>query len=150
MTLEPHLDGVTHLNVYSQAQTELGRRLSNFALSPIDTEDGKFNSIEGYWYWLGVAPGTSKRDSLRSRWGYEAKKLGRELRGSDYQEDSEEFRRKIKEAIKIKLGNDDELRAMLKANTLPLVHYYVYNGKVVAPNEGKWVIDFISEYAKIN
>jgi len=47
------VDGVTHVNIYSKAKTELGRWLSNFAYAPIRiTGHGRFASIEAYWYWL--------------------------------------------------------------------------------------------------
>jgi hypothetical protein len=42
-------DGITHINIYSKGKTELGRWLSNFTYHPIETEDGKFDSVEGYW-----------------------------------------------------------------------------------------------------
>ena len=49
-TFLPAEDGITHVNVYSRGLTTLGRWLSNFAHCPIETEDGPFASIEGYWY----------------------------------------------------------------------------------------------------
>jgi len=47
-------DGIDHINLYSRGHTELGQYLSNFAYTPIQTEDGRFNSIEAYWYWLNT------------------------------------------------------------------------------------------------
>ena len=41
------IDGVHHINVYSKSKTEIGRWLSNFSYSPIQTKDGDFESIEG-------------------------------------------------------------------------------------------------------
>jgi hypothetical protein len=77
-SLVPSEDGIGHINVYSKAKTKLGRELSNFSFSPFThPEDGKFNSIEGYWYWLGC-----KQEKLRKVWGYAAKRLGREYGGS--------------------------------------------------------------------
>ena len=67
-------DGITHVNIYSQGKTKLGKWLSNFSHTPIDTEDGHFESIEGYWYWL-VTDNINK-DILRGLYGYEAKKPG--------------------------------------------------------------------------
>ena len=37
---KPKDDGITHINIYSQGKTQLGRFLSNFEPSPIETEDG--------------------------------------------------------------------------------------------------------------
>lgn len=67
------MDGETHINIYSRGATEIGRWLSNFSYSPIVTEDGSFNSIEGYWYWI-----QTHNDSLRSLHGFSAKKIGKE------------------------------------------------------------------------
>ena len=42
-------DGVTHINVYSQGKTSIGRALSNF--SPLGfnhPKHGHFESVEGY------------------------------------------------------------------------------------------------------
>ena len=67
------IDGVHHINVYSKGKTEIGRWLSNFSYSPIQTKNGNFESIEGYWYWI-----TTLNDRLRELHGFPAKKLGKE------------------------------------------------------------------------
>lgn len=133
----PDNDGITHVNVYSKGRTTLGRFLSNFALSPITTEDGDFKSIEGYWYWLSTGD-----DRLRRMSGYQAKKLGRELRGKDWEE-SPEFKRKIISAISVKLLSNPHMLFNLKSLEIPLAHYYVMGGKVIEPAGGAWVIDFL-------
>lgn len=58
MTLEtwalvnPELDGIDHINVYSQGKTKLGRLLSNFANTPFEIPGlGRFQSVESYWYY---------------------------------------------------------------------------------------------------
>lgn len=135
--LDPRNDGVTHINIYSKGKTALGRALSNFAHFPFECEDGKFNSVEGYWYWL-----STKDDRLRSLSGLEAKQVGRELRGDDWN-NSEEFQAKIRGALRIKL---DSMKEQLRMSTLKFVHYYVYNGKVSQPKEGQWIVDFITEF----
>lgn len=138
MNKKADYDGLTHVNVYSQGKTELGRFLSNFAQSPIVTEDGSFASIEGYWYWLSC-----KDDRLRLLHGYSAKALGREVGGKDWMDDAE-FKRKICSAIQFKMETP-EAKDILKRNShllhLPLEHYYVYGNKVIRPKEGKWIID---------
>lgn len=71
--VDPNEDGVTHINIYSQGKTELGRMLSNFYKCRIDTKDGVFNSVEGYWYWLGIED-CKEKDALKTLSGYQAKK----------------------------------------------------------------------------
>lgn len=137
------MDGTTHINIYSKGKTELGRRLSNFSYSPIDTVDGKFDSIEGYWYWLGLPFHTAVgagADALRTATGNEAKKLGRSLGGRDWS-DAETFKLKIYAAMLNKLLKDRELLSDFISNKLPFRHYYIFAGRIVEPKEGKWIID---------
>lgn len=135
----PEEDGITHINIYSKAQTSLGRFLTNFSHSPIETEDGHFESIEGYWYWLGCTH--KDKDKLRKLSGFKAKQVGRELRALDWQ-DSPEFKRKICDAITYKIKNSKFLQEFLDSK-LPFCHYYNYGGKVVEPEDGRWVIEHI-------
>lgn len=142
------IDGVHHINIYSKGKTEIGRWLSNFSYSPIQTKNGDFKSIEGYWYWI-----TTLNDRLRELHGFPAKKLGKEsekiLEVSD-----EIFKQKIKDAIDIKLKINPKWVAE-KVN-LPLVHYYEYGGKRIEKQEYNWITEHIEmrvnqlkEYYKI-
>lgn len=146
--IDPEKDGVDHINIYSKANTELGRTLSNFAFSPIYIEDGFFASIEAYWYWLSVPEDEPLREELRGSFGYEAKKLGRQLRGKDWNEDWE-FEVKIKKAIFTKVIETDGLLVAFSESDLPFKHYYVYGGKVVEPKEGKWILEYLEDFRKI-
>lgn len=141
MNINPKEDGITHINIYSKGKTKIGRFLSNFSNFDFVCEDGEFSSIEGYWYWL-----STKDDRLRKLSGWQAKQLGRELRGDDWNE-SDEFKRKILFAIKIKL--DSCVNELSKIN-IPIKHYYVYgrgdNEIVVEPKNGVWILDFINNY----
>lgn len=139
---DPREDGVTHVNVYSKAATALGRLLSNFAHTPFECEDGRFASVEGYWYWLGTSD--PRRERLRELHGYEAKRIGRELRSADWQQHVE-FKRKIRAAIRAKLLAHRKILAQLRVCTLPLAHYYVFNGVVRAPEDGHWILAYLDE-----
>lgn len=135
-------DGIDHINVYSKGKTELGRLLTNFAHTPFDCEDGHFESVEGYWYWL-----STKVDHLRTLYGYEAKRFGSEMkRGIKY--DVPDFNERIKQAIAIKILTNPMLTSMLMESTLPLVHYYEYPNKVVPLPKYQWIMDHISEIRK--
>lgn len=148
MNFKPENDGVDHINVYSKAKTELGKMLSNFAYSPFFCEDGKFNSMEGYWYWLLChnVP-QEKRDKLKTLSGYAAKKYGRDLKSKDWPADEKKlFRRKIQDAFDKKLECNPEIAAALIESDLPLVHYYVYGGeKVVYDGKSDWLIQYIEQ-----
>lgn len=138
----PENDGLDHINVYSKGRTELGTFLSNFAYSPIKTEDGYFNSIEGYWYWLSCSH--TDRDILRKLHGFEAKKKGRELRGKDW-ETSLVFKDKVKKAIEIKVRSNDVIKQKFVESSLPLTHYYVFYGKTKVPEGSEWIMEFLEE-----
>ncbi len=141
--IDPRLDGVDHVNVYSKGQTSLGRFLTNFAQTPIETEDGPFQSIEGYWYWL-----STKDDHLRKLFGFEAKRYGRLVNGVDWLE-NEEFKQKILRAIDQKLKSYPIYHHYLTRCELPLKHYYIVKGKVIEPKLGKWIIDHLNSYRRI-
>ena len=145
MNYLPYNDGIDHINVYSKGKTELGRFLSNFARTPIITEDGKFESIEGYWYWLGID--NSKKEELRNLYGFKAKQFGRELKSKDWQY-TDEFKSKILKAIKIKIDNSLKMKIELINNKLPLTHYYVYGDKVMNISAAQWILDGIEKIKK--
>ena len=139
--IDPKQDGITHINVYSKGNTVLGRLLSNFAHTPVKTEDGKFESIEGYWYWLGT-----RDDRLRKLYGYKAKQLGRELSDKVDKIDGKEFRRKIRKAVRRKITKTDKIIDFIKkTKKLPLMHYYVYSGKAVEPKGNEWLLKHLEK-----
>lgn len=146
VTLNPRDDGVTHINVYSRGRTQLGRLLSNFAETPfIHPRHGRFDSIEGLWYWLSVDPTNPDRDSLRKLSGFAAKKVGRKLRGNDWP-DSDQFMRDVKLGLYSKLMFHREVRSQLLESKLPLVHYYVAWGKVFDVSDQDWTHKWFASY----
>ena len=128
-------DGVTHINVYSRAKTLLGKQLSNFANTPFECEDGKFQSVEGYWYWLGC-----KDDRLRKVWGFPAKRLGRDIGAPDWM-DGEEFKNKIRRALRAKISQHEEIQKMMVQTELPFTHYYDYKGKIIQVPQADWILE---------
>lgn len=138
-------DGVTHINIYSRGATQVGRDWSNLAHSPfVHPVYGAFASIEGLWYWLSVRPENRGRESLRTLWGPEAKRMGRRLRGRDWpKEDGFEFT--IRQALWCKARYNLPMFAALQQTSLPLVHYYVHDGIIQpVPNCG-WLIFELAE-----
>ncbi len=134
---DPNRDGIDHINVYSQGLTWLGRFLSNFYEWPIQTDDGSFKTVEGYWYYLSTWD-----DRLRTTNGWDSKKLGRELRGNDWIEDGS-FKNKIRKAITIKVITNPQAVEFLKKTDLPFTHYYVFKGIIYAVPKAQWILDFL-------
>jgi hypothetical protein len=141
MKINPENDGIDHINIYSKAKTELGRLLSNFAFSPIDLkDDGKFNSIEAYWYWLLCDH--ANRDKLRETWGFEAKQVGRDLRAKDWPpKGAEDFEVKIKIALLQKAESHKKIQELIIQSELPFKHYYVYDKKMKRIDGGEWLVE---------
>jgi transposase len=141
-------DGKEHVNVYSIGKTELGRFLSNFAHTPIDLPiDGHFESIEGYWHWLGTSH--PDREVLRGMYGLAAQKAGRKFKDPRYEtykyyiKKDHRFKAKIKAAIRIKIENNKVMKRQFIRNTLPLLHYYVFSSYVKVPADAEWLLKSI-------
>lgn len=149
MKFNSSTDGIDHINIYSKGKTELGRFLSNFSYSRIDTPYGPFDSVEGYWYYLLTPRYSFKAERLKSLTGFKAKELGRELtQGVDWNY-SEEFKTLIKNAISCKINTMIGMADLLSESDLPFTHYYEYNGKVINVPENKWVLDHIEWHRKM-
>lgn len=154
---KPETEGIDHINLYSKSKTELGRLGSNFAFTPFEhPRYGKFNSVEGFWYWLSTG---MEHEGLRWVHGYEAKQLGLSIRktikeGKGNQSkpllmSGYKFKQEIKKAILCKIEQNEHLRELLRTSTLPLTHYYVYgqDGKQIInyPETFAWIHEYISD-----
>ncbi len=121
-TIHPDKDGITHINMYSKARTPFGKMLSDFYHYPITTPEGKFESVEAYWYYLSL-PESVNRDKIRKCYGWLAKKTGRDLRKEAGEENlifDPDFENKILTAIEQKVrGNVDLLLPEYK--DLPII-----------------------------
>lgn len=141
--MNPELDGIEHINIYSKGKTHIGRLLSNFAHTPfsLGKEEGVFQSVEGYWYWL-----LTGFDGLRDLHGYEAKKVGKEhLPLMLYRPwERDEFKDKIRHAMGCKMWQNLHVRMSLRCTDLPFMHYYVWDS---GPKDAgyKWVVEFWEE-----
>ena len=137
-------DGIDHINIYSKGNTEIGRMLSNFYRFKILTNDGDFDSVEAYWYWLGIED-CKEKDVLRHAYGFTAKQIGKDLIKKHNPRHDDEFEKKILKAIWYKFRRNKNL---LHAEylCLPFEHYYNYGGKIIdVKNKYLWMIDGIEK-----
>lgn len=141
-------DGVTHINVYSRAETELGRWLSNFTAGEVVSEvGGKFASMEALYHYLKIfrtytlnrmnvhQDVVEKLEELKTKSGREAQVLGRDIKQLvrkkgvyTYEVPDEEFERIFTNALVHKLKSNEEMLEKLKdevSDGKPLLHYYV-------------------------
>lgn len=146
MRYHPMDEGINHINIYSKSAIEVGRQLSNFYKSEFTIDGETFQSVEGYWYWLKTG---KKIDILKRLVGFQAKQIGRIYPKIQY----DGFNEKIKEAIKLKIENNQSIKENLTNSSLPFTHYYVH-GTIKNPKlndlheKYKWLIDFFEDYRK--
>lgn len=144
MIIIPENEGKDHINIYSKSKTDLGRMLSNWYRYPIYTEDGKFMSVEGYWFWLGLEP-CEERERLRDYYGYKAKQVGTMLQDRLPTQYIDNFEEKILKAIELKFKQYRYL-IIKEYEDLPILHYYNYNGKIVDMTaKYQWLMDGITK-----
>lgn len=127
-------DGVTHINIYSKAKTEFGRWLSNFTQVELVLDEGTFQSIEGYWYYL-----STKDERFKTLYGWTAKKLGKEITSEKINVPEQVFREKIKKALDIKIKTESK---WITNSELPFCHYYEYAGKKIDAGY-EWIVEHI-------
>lgn len=145
--IDPKLDGVEHINIYSKGKTVLGRLLTNFAKTPFTHAlYGEFVSVEGFWYWLSSG---KKHNELRLLHGFKAKEYGKQFETVEcatFQED-------VKEAIRCKLRQNRDILKMLIDSNLPLEHYYWYGDiekpKVYNLPQYQWITDEIIRIRRV-
>ena len=139
----PMTEGQDHINVFSRSRLELGRMLSNFALSPFEHPVyGRFASVEAFYYWLSTG---MQHQQLKSLYGYEAKQIGSKFPKVPHPS----FQDEIITALRLKIEQNERLAEMLRDSRLPIVHYYYYgsinNCKVQELPEHHSMTDAIGE-----
>lgn len=143
--ISPFDDGITHINVYSNGNTSLGKKLSNFYKAPFThPQYGHFESVEGFYYWIKSG---RQFDELKCLSGISAKNEGKK-KCSDKDILSEQDIVDIKEAIRCKLRCNKEILKEMISTNLPFVHYYCWYSKkdrnVYTIREVSDTIDMIS------
>lgn len=138
-------DGISHCNVFSRSRDPLGRWLSHFTRAEFTCPDGKFASIEGFWYWLQVDESEPQRNRLRTSYGYAAKELGRELRAISPGPYRTDHQAKVREAHRLRLLAHPEWLKAFVESTLPFQHYYATGDRVTTPKGSAWLGPFLEE-----
>lgn len=131
-------DGVNHINMAYNSETELGRFLSTRYRMPFTHPDyGDFNSIEGLWVYLSNLMDKETEVSVRLLYGGRLKNIGSKLE----RKKTAGFKTIISETIYQKIMANEEMRDALINNRLPLQLYYVgKENKRTVPAFSKWYI----------
>jgi len=147
----PGSDGDDHINIYTGGKTKLGRLLSNLApIGFIHPQHGKFNTVEGFWYWARCGYIEKHWEDFSTASGFDAKRLGKTLPRVE----AADFHEQIKNVIELKIRQNQELRELLRESTLPLCHYYCYGSgdkvKVIDMSEKySWQIEHINSIRNV-
>ena len=144
-TIYAKADGVTHLNIYSNSKTDLGRGLAHFAFSPfLHPYYGPFNSMEGFWHFIRAEEPDHR---LRTFSGHRAKLLGKTLKTHRV----ENFRELVNEANYHRIAQSEKLRALIVDSNLPFDHYYLFGPgqKLVRPMGFEWLVDGFENIRKM-
>jgi hypothetical protein len=119
---DPKEESITHINVYSNSCTPLGRALSNFAHFPfVHPEYGRFESVESFYYWLLTG---QEHDELKGLWGLKAKTFGMSLPVKAKVD--KKFKEQIQYAIGLKVLQHSYIKDLIMHSTLPFTHYYYF------------------------
>lgn len=158
-------DGVTHINIYSGGQTELGRFLSNFTYWTQVTDHGIFNSLEGYYHYLKLMRAVQESDisgllradliceidRLKSMFGKQAQDYGRRLRQRLMNEriwindhPNVFFYECFRNAVITKIESS-HFKTEFYETTLPFTHYYLINGAVIYKPHFSWLEELVNK-----
>ena len=139
LKFNPMEDGVTHINIYSRGDTELGRMLSHFYNASIDhPEFGSFANMECFWHYLSRG---CKHEKLRNMPAFKVKQLSKELPKVV----RDDFMEQIKIANELKILQHPNIMHVLCDSSLPFEHYYTFGSPPIVrrPNEAQKLIDIM-------
>ena len=135
------LDGVTHININSNGNTELGRMLSNYSTYTIvHPKYGKIHTIEGLWCFL--------RSNKRLKWCLECpngSKLDRSKIVDTWNGTQEQFRDEIKTAIELKIKTYKNIRTELINSDLPFTMYFINSRQKIRVPPVEWLVEYMEE-----
>ena len=118
-------DGVDHIRIHLDANTELGRKLSEFQIRPFTVEPyAEFSHLLGYSLWLKTGKCHSQ---LRHLTPFECLRIAKSYPGVW----NKQFHEEYKNGVRASLLTDPKLLDMFLANGLPLMIYKVTPGDLM-------------------
>lgn len=138
-------DGVDHINMAEDGQTELGRDLSHGARIPfVHNYYGQFNTMNNFWYYIRSV---ERDDRLRTFYG---KRLKTFVENTSHCR-IPNFRLIVMDANWQKICQTPKLLENIKNSTLPFDFWYRYrraDGIRIRPNFAHWLIAGFEEIRK--
>lgn len=144
-------DGVDHININFDGETELGQSLHQNAMFRfVHTLFGPFLTIEGFYRWLSSKTGD---DEFRTLNGIQSSRFAKQTDNHNYVPNLRYF---VMDATLQKINTYPELRAALVDSELPFDSYYyrfeIVNGKRTATRlrykNAPWVIEGMNAIRK--
>lgn len=138
-------DGKTHINIWIEAKTKLGRMLARQYHTPFTHPFfGPFNSMEGFWQYV---QGETPDDSLRWMTGVEARNFGKN-KPRRYVPNFQEI---ILAANFFKIEQNPKILDLFKKSTLPFDVYYLFGpgGVVIRPKGSEWIVESFEEIRRM-
>lgn len=135
-------DGIDHINIWGQAQTDLGKLLAHGAkVSFKHRIFGRFSCLESFWHWVRS---DEHDDRIRTMTGKSLQEFVTKLT----RQNVVNFRAIIMDANYQKVKQYPEIQQAMVESTLPFDCYYVYKRETTIPirtNFASWVIDGFEE-----
>lgn len=126
---EDDKDGITHINIWNKAETDLGRWLYQSAKTPfVHPEFGPFNSVLGFWKWF-----VEEKPNDDFRYAYDG-----QVKTTAQKRNNKAKTRWIKDMKKVflvvnymKIIQNPEIKEAMINSTLPFREYYYHTGATV-------------------
>lgn len=137
----PTRDGIDHINVNIDAETEIGKMLSHFFYSPfIHPMYGRFANLEAFWQWI---KSVERPEVIRTMSAPNAKKEGRHLEKRKVPQ----FYEVIADANYLRITQNHTIYEALMNSTLPFDTYYLNaSGMATRPQDS---VKMIKQFEQI-
>ena len=150
------VDGVDHINIHNNAETELGKFLDMNSYSPfVHPDAGKFHSVGGMWHYIQTRPVMEEfRILAGARVRAQAKKMKEDARdnpNAPRHTPVKGFRTIIADALWYKVTQNANAVKMMAETSLPFEHYFTQGDLGIRqyPSEGYWICAAYEEIRRV-
>lgn len=149
-------DGVDHINIHNNAETELGRFLDMNAYSPfVHPDAGNFQSVGGLWHYIQTRP---LMEEFRILSGARVRAMAKKMKDDARMNPDaprhtpvKGFRTIIADAMWHKVTQSTSAVKMMAESTLPFEHYFCQGDLNIRqyPSEGYWIVAAYEEIRRV-
>lgn len=149
-------DGVDHINIHNNAETELGRFLDMNAHSPfVHPDAGNFQSVGGLWHYIQTRP---LMEEFRIVSGARVRNMAKKMKDDAMANQNaprhtpiKGFRTIIADAMWHKVTQSTNVVRLMAESTLPFEHYFTQGELNIRqyPSEGYWIVAAYEEIRRV-